>query len=433
MRIHSDAISARQAAGKRYNLTKVRQTENRPRNTLRSWHICLMMSLITIAIVLTMVYSLWIGNQMIIKYASQIDASMMVRYKAAIAHLWLEEIIAGDQYSNIEKVWKNLNESEWYTRALLEGGTNWEGVFIKLEDSHLREDIQAVQAKLAGFRSIAKERFAAIEDSPIGSEIDQRFDRVFEDFIEQARHVEISLRRYMNKDILHFRVIQIALIIGVTGLFLLSMLIMRLFNSQKIRHLQTIKKSREQIQQQNEFLNDVLESLTHPFYVIDANDYTIKLANSAACKDELPDDATCYMLNHNRDKPCEGIDDPCPLKEIKSTKEPMTVEHTHYDQEGNPQYVEVHGYPVFDDNQNVCQIIEYCWDITIRKQTENKLKKKMDELSRFNELAVGRELQMFEFKKEVDALLRELERQERYQNDIEFVEKRTAARKPKIS
>ena len=58
MRIHSGAISARQAAGKRYNLTKVRQTENQPRNTLRSWHICPMMSLITIAIVLTMVYSL---------------------------------------------------------------------------------------------------------------------------------------------------------------------------------------------------------------------------------------------------------------------------------------------------------------------------------------------------------------------------------------
>lgn len=108
MRIHSDAISARQAAGRRCNLTKVRKTENRPRNTLRSWHICLMMSLITIAIVLTMVYSLLIGNQMTIKYTSQIDATMMIRYKAAMAHLWFEEIIAGDQYSNIEKVWKNL-------------------------------------------------------------------------------------------------------------------------------------------------------------------------------------------------------------------------------------------------------------------------------------------------------------------------------------
>ncbi|UCF16453.1 MAG: hypothetical protein JSW59_03150, partial [Phycisphaerales bacterium] len=31
-----------------------------------------------------------------------------------------------------------------------------------------------------------------------------------------------------------------------------------------------------------EFLETVLESLTHPFYVVDAEDYTIQMANSAA-------------------------------------------------------------------------------------------------------------------------------------------------------
>ena len=36
------------------------------------------------------------------------------------------------------------------------------------------------------------------------------------------------------------------------------------------------------IQRQNEFLNNVIESLPHPFYVIDVNDYTIKMANSAS-------------------------------------------------------------------------------------------------------------------------------------------------------
>lgn len=432
MRTHCDSISARQSLGKRRCLTKVRQTKNRMQNTFRSWHVFLIMGLMVLFIIAAMVYSFRIGKHMTTKYASQIDATMMIRYKAAMARLWFEEIIAGDRYSNIEKVWKDLNESEWYIRALLEGGTNWEGVFIKLEDSHLREEIQIVQAKLAGFRSIAKERFAAIEDSPIGSEIDQRFDRVFEDFIEQAEHVEIELRKFMNKDILHFRSTQIALLISVAGLSLLSLLILCLFNNQRARHLQLIQQSREHIQQQNEFLNDVLESLPHPFYVIDTNDYTIKLANSAARKDELSEDATCYMLNHNRDKPCEGADEPCPLEEIKATKKPMVVEHTHYDQEGNPKHVEVHGYPIFDDNQNVSQIIEYCLDITARKQAEKKLKKKMDELGRFNKLAVGRELQMVELKKEVDALLRELDRQEKYRDEVEFIENRAAAMKAKI-
>ena len=37
------------------------------------------------------------------------------------------------------------------------------------------------------------------------------------------------------------------------------------------------RQDEERIKQQNEFLNHVLESLTHPFYVLDANDYTIKM------------------------------------------------------------------------------------------------------------------------------------------------------------
>ena len=42
------------------------------------------------------------------------------------------------------------------------------------------------------------------------------------------------------------------------------------------------KKAEAQLKKQSEFLNLVLESLSHPFYVVDANDYCIKLANSAA-------------------------------------------------------------------------------------------------------------------------------------------------------
>ena len=50
-----------------------------------------------------------------------------------------------------------------------------------------------------------------------------------------------------------------------------------------------MKKNKEEIQQQNIFLNNALESLTYPFYFIDANDYTIKFANSAVNTGRLPE------------------------------------------------------------------------------------------------------------------------------------------------
>ena len=132
------------------------------------------------------------------------------------------------------------------------------------------------------------------------------------------------------------------------------------------------KKAEEKVQQQNEFLNTVLESLTHPFYVINANDYTIKMANTAANMGELSEKTICYMLTHKRDKPCEGTEHICPLEEAKKTKRLVTVEHVHYDKDGNPRNVEVNAYPIFDSSGNVCQVIEYTLDITKRKKAEEE-------------------------------------------------------------
>jgi PAS domain S-box-containing protein len=134
------------------------------------------------------------------------------------------------------------------------------------------------------------------------------------------------------------------------------------------------KQAGEKIKHQNEFLSNILESLTHPFYVIDADDYTIKMANSAAWTGKLPEKATCYMISHKRDKPCDGTDHICPLKEVKKTGKEITIEHVHYDKDGNVRNVEVHGYPIFDNEGNVVQMIEYALDITERKKAEEALR-----------------------------------------------------------
>jgi len=126
---------------------------------------------------------------------------------------------------------------------------------------------------------------------------------------------------------------------------------------------------------QNKFLHTIIDSLDNPFYVINVHDYSIEIANAAARELGINTSNTCYFLTHHRDTPCNGLEHPCPLIIIQHTKKPTVVEHIHYDKQGNPINVEVHGYPILDETGEVVQMIEYSLDITSRKQTEEQLRK----------------------------------------------------------
>jgi PAS domain S-box-containing protein len=135
------------------------------------------------------------------------------------------------------------------------------------------------------------------------------------------------------------------------------------------------REAEEQIREQHRFLTSVLESLTHPFYVIDASDHSIHMANSAAHSLGWSGSGTCYGLTHGRSAPCDAREHPCPLTELKRTRQPVKVEHTHYDADGNQRHIEVHSYPLFDSEGNVARAIEYALDVTERKQAEESLRR----------------------------------------------------------
>ena len=139
------------------------------------------------------------------------------------------------------------------------------------------------------------------------------------------------------------------------------------------KEMEVLRHPKKKARLQNEFLNDVIESLRHPFYVIDVNDYTIKLANSYTYAGELSKKVTCYALTHNRKSPCKSVEHTCPLEQVKKTKKPMRVEHVHY-VNGDPRIFEVRAFPIFDSVGNVTQMIEYSFDITDQRQAEEELR-----------------------------------------------------------
>lgn len=134
------------------------------------------------------------------------------------------------------------------------------------------------------------------------------------------------------------------------------------------------KQKEEIIQQKNEFLNLILDSLSHPFCVINLADYTVTLANSAARSASLPGVSKCYALSHMRNTPCESPEHDCPIEIIKKTKKPVTLEHIHYDKDGDLKNIEVNAFPVLDRERNITQIIEYLVNITEHKKRDDNLR-----------------------------------------------------------
>jgi len=140
-----------------------------------------------------------------------------------------------------------------------------------------------------------------------------------------------------------------------------------------VRDITERKQMDEAIKSQKEFQATVIESLTHPFFVINVDDYTVVMANSAAGFDIQKRKVTCYALTHHKRRPCHGKNHRCPIKIIKKTLKPAVVEHIHFDKKGNQVIMELHGYPIIDEAGKVIRIIEYALNITERKRAEQEL------------------------------------------------------------
>jgi PAS domain S-box-containing protein len=101
----------------------------------------------------------------------------------------------------------------------------------------------------------------------------------------------------------------------------------------------------------------------------------------------VPEDITCYTLSHGLSEPCDGKEHACVIKEIKKTGRPIRVEHVHHYNGDSPRVVGVHGYPIFNGDGNITQVVEYILDVTERRKAEEERRKIEERLSSFMDAA----------------------------------------------
>lgn len=100
-------------------------------------------------------------------------------------------------------------------------------------------------------------------------------------------------------------------------------------------------------------------------------------------------------------------------------QQPFDVEYRLRTKTGDMRHFHEHGLPVYAPDGTCTHIDGVIFDITERRQAEEQLHASYEELSRFNRVAVGRELRIIEMKKEVNELCGQLGQKLRYSLDFE--------------
>jgi len=131
-------------------------------------------------------------------------------------------------------------------------------------------------------------------------------------------------------------------------------------------------------------VQNIIDSLFFPFYIVDAETYGIEVINEAARKGREVVGMTCHQLTHHNPVPCDSDEHGCPLQEVRRTGKPATMIHTHFMEDGEPRLFEVHGVPIKDKNGSVVRMIEYSIDITDQTRAEEASRRAMEALEEAN-------------------------------------------------
>jgi len=129
-----------------------------------------------------------------------------------------------------------------------------------------------------------------------------------------------------------------------------------------------LDRTREELARMTTLYEAVINAFFHEDVMLIGRDYGILDINDTLLKKMGLTRASalgmhCYELSHDRNKPCDGKEHPCPLIECLGTGRASQATHVHRDKEDNPRYYSISCYPIFSDHV-VQGVIEISKDIT---------------------------------------------------------------------
>lgn len=119
----------------------------------------------------------------------------------------------------------------------------------------------------------------------------------------------------------------------------------------------------------SKFVQSLVDAHPEPFALIDRD------FNIVACNQHYAEAYTrlapaeivgmkCHEVSHKSASTCELNGEECPLKRVFASEQPVQVIHRHIDRDHKPEYVAIHGSPVYGDDGNLLYMGEGMRSIT---------------------------------------------------------------------
>ena len=234
----------------------------------------LLACLLALAMLVMMGYSFFTAKHIVNVYIPLIHATTDLQKNVAISHQTLEEVLSGDTSENTETVFEMLSFATQDANALIDDASKPRAG--RIEDPATLDMLVGVKEKLAMLTDITRARLADPGNSGPGTEIDRRYDAVFDAVIFLGKSLEEDMHRNIARDMLRFDYTQeflavisiiLALIIGVLIYILhrkqhsiLSEL--QSTNDNLLLEQRALKKLSDELEKHRNQLEDIVEERT---------------------------------------------------------------------------------------------------------------------------------------------------------------------------
>ena len=137
-----------------------------------------------------------------------------------------------------------------------------------------------------------------------------------------------------------------------------------------------LKKIENDLTEQNNFINEIINSLKDPFFVVDFNTKKIVLANSACLLPSNYREMTCCNLISEEKETCNYYENPyCPISPFIKNGEKTAWGRFAPFRYINSGYYDFNYSPIFNNDGTLNKIIVYASEVTDKIWREEKIKK----------------------------------------------------------